>query len=258
MSPARSNEPLSFSSYTIRGLIGAIAMLLPVVVFIRAARITPSISWSYYTNARDLFVGLLFVIGAFMVSYQGRKHTVQKKAASYRKWAGERQEQLVALVGGLAAGATAVAPTAACAEFPCPSDPAGILVPTACRLDPIAMLHYTGAVILFSATVYFCLFAFVRQARAKLKAGQGSPGPKQLRIGVYYFCGWGILVTMAASIVAALTGFNPISNFTFWTETIALELFGFAWLTASHYLPYVTDEAERQQTPVEQAIRQSQ
>jgi hypothetical protein len=39
-------------------------------------------------------------------------------------------------------------------------------------------------------------------------------------------------------------------------EAFALELFGFAWLTASHYLPIVTEKTERRQTPLEQAIRQ--
>jgi len=254
MSPSRSKDPLVFSSYTIRLMIGAIALLFPVVVLLSAPGITPSLSWSYYTGARDLFVGLLFVIGAFLVSYQGHKQTLQKKAAGkFRKWVGENQETFVAMVGGVAAGAAAVAPTAKCFTADC-------LVPT-------AILHYVGATILFAATAYFCLVAFVGRVRAKLAADEGSRAskktakallaPKRLRIGVYLFCGWGIVLIMLASIVAAITRFYPISNFTFWMETVSLELFGFAWLTASHYLPILTDESERKKTPLEQAIRQS-
>jgi hypothetical protein len=249
----KGSENLVFDYHTIRLLIGLIALFFPWVVSIRAAKITPSISWSYYTDARDLFVGLLFVIGAFLISYKGHKPILKKNkvgkfwswvsrfwkgAVHFRIWEKEHEEDLVAWMGGVAAWVTAVNPTAFCVEKICPP-------------DPTSTLHYIGAFILFSTTVYFCLVAFRGQAKAKIKNDQSSSSksendPKKLRIRFYSFCGWGIGAIMLASVVAAYTPFGAMLNITFWSEAAALELFGIAWLVASHYLPFFTDEKERQ------------
>lgn len=253
MNPSRSQENLVFDYHTIRLLIGLIALSFPWLVSIRASKITPSISWSYYTNARDLFVGLLFVIGAFLISYKGHKPRLHKNevgkfwnwvskfwkgAINFRIREREHEEDLVGWVGGIAAGVTAVNPTAFCVEKTCPS-------------DPTAIIHYIGAFILFATTVYFCLVAFRGQVNAKIKineglSGKGGKDPKKLRVRFYSFCGWGIVAIMLGSVVAAYTQFDAISNITFWAEAAALELFGTAWLIASQYLPIVTDERERQ------------
>ena len=251
MKPSESKENLVFDYHTIRLLIGLIALTFPWVVSIRASRITPSISWSYWTNARDLFVGLLFVIGAFLVSYKGHKPTLHRDdVGKFWTWVGKfwtgaidfrikerkHEEDLVSWVGGIAAWVTATHPTAYCYGENCPS-------------DPISNIHYTGAIVLFATTVYFCLVAFRGQANAKIKnegsSGKSGTDPKKLRVRFYSFCGWGIAVIMLGSVVAACTKFDAISNIAFWAETVALELFGIAWLIASQYLPVFTDETER-------------
>lgn len=242
MEPSESKENLVFDYHTIRGLIGLIAISFPLVVILRAGRITDSISWSYHTDARDLFVGLLFVIGAFLISYKGRKPELHendvsrfwkwmsrfwKGAINFRIWERKHEEDLVSLIGGIAAWTTAVCPTTRCIGTDCPD-------------DPISSIHYIGAVVLFSTTVYFCLFAF--RVRAIAKSGNA---PK-IRSTTYVICGWGIAAIMLGLIFLKSTQFGAISNLTFWAETAALELFGFAWLIASQYLPWFTEKTEQQ------------
>ena len=135
-------------------------------------------------------------------------------------------------VGGVAAWVVAVFPTAFCVEN-CPS-------------DPISTIHLIGAIVLFSTTIYFCLVAFINQAKAKIEPGKSGNEPKKLRIRFYSICGWGIAAIMLGSVVAKYIQFDAISNITFWAETAALVLFGIAWLIASQYLPYFTDETEQQ------------
>lgn len=254
MKPSKSNESLTFDSYTIRFLIGLIAISLPWVVKYFASRVTDSISWSYHTNARDYFVGFLFVIGAFLMSYKGHKPTlgdqdisnfwymvskVWSKAIAFRKWEAKHEEDLVGWVGGIAAWVTAVSPTSFCIGINCPS-------------DPISTRHLFGAIFLFATTVYFCLFAFRRQVKNKILEDETKLGviskfaPKKLRLISYLVCGWGILLIMAGLYIVTLKRLDTIPNVTFWAETAALELFGFAWAVASQWLPIFTDWEERQ------------
>ena len=214
-------EGLVFDYHTIRLIIGLIAMLFPLVVRIRAAQITDSISWSYYTDARDFFVGFLFVLGAFLICYKGRNLS----------------ENLVGWAGGIAACVTALSPTSFCTGANCPS-------------DWKSNVHYMGAIVLFSTTVYFCLVAFLGQVNMKIKEDEatGVVGftSKRRRKVVYLCCGWGIAIVMLGLFIMNVFGFNTIKNITYWVETVALELFGIAWAVASQYLPFVTDEVERQ------------
>lgn len=259
---AKSGEKLAFDEYAIRLIIGVLAFILPWVVSLRAWQITPSISWSYHTDARDFFVGSLFVIGAFLISYKGHKHTllhknvgkfwsslnkVWKGAIDFRIWERKHEEDLVSWVGGIAALVTALSPTAFCTAE-CPCEP---LVKSSCASGAASITHYVGAIILFSTTVYFCLVAFRSQAREKIGHEAGLIGgwdPATLRLRTYTWCGWGIAGVMLATILIEKLNLTLIPNLTFWAETVALELFGLAWLIASQYLPGFTGEAQRKKS----------
>jgi hypothetical protein len=152
----------------------------------------------------------------------------------------KHQEDLVSWVGGIAAWATALYPTAYCTDNGCPP-------------DPKSTIHYIAAIILFSTTVYFCLVAFTRRAKNKIyNQNETSEKPRfhpiRLRIRFYCLCGWGIAAIMLSAVVFKLINFDVIPNITFWAETAALILFGIAWLVASQYLPLVTHQKERQKT----------
>jgi len=71
MSTSASQEKLVFDYRTLRLIVGAIAFLLPWVDIWLAGKVSSSISEFYHTNARDVFVGSLFVIGILLVAYKG-------------------------------------------------------------------------------------------------------------------------------------------------------------------------------------------
>ena len=72
-----SNPVISFIN--LRRLIGILGMALPFVCifggFVFAQlEIQPSISFYYYTNVRDVFVGILVGVSMFLISYRGYEH----------------------------------------------------------------------------------------------------------------------------------------------------------------------------------------
>jgi len=60
-----------FNYHTLRTSVGLIALSIPAVVIFFSSETLNSISAYYYTNARDLFVGMLFIVGAFLFAYNG-------------------------------------------------------------------------------------------------------------------------------------------------------------------------------------------
>jgi hypothetical protein len=154
MKTKSSNEKLVFNFRTLRLIIGALAFAFPCAVIALTGTITTSISASYHeAETRDMFVGFLFIIGALLVSYKGHKVVVANGRGS-KLWvlAKRYQEDLVSLVGGLAAIATAIFPTTC----------------NTCTPDTIGRIHTTGAVTMFLAIVYFSLIAFPRSVNEKL------------------------------------------------------------------------------------------
>jgi len=68
---------LVISHLTLRRLVGILGILLPIIVSIgcyasgACTGVEKSISAYYDTNMRDIFVGILFVIGLFLYAYKG-------------------------------------------------------------------------------------------------------------------------------------------------------------------------------------------
>jgi len=300
MAGKRSSEDLLFDYQSLRLIIGALAFAFPAMVFVLAGKVTTSISASYYEpETRNVFVGFLFVIGALLVSYKG--HLLGKPRQKSDKfwawlfsfsWLKTYQEDLISTIGGSAAIFTALYPTAC----------------DGCIMDTRAKVHMTGAFILFSMVVYFCLIAFLRSLNEKLlkhaslrkdknfmarirtlRKNKSQTGRNPLRKfwaflaleaqtflaiagekftkfdeekeaeitfkvadvckaeitrgRVYVACGTFITLTLLVYIVLAvsLPGLIAASKITFIIETIALVLFGVAWITASKlsYFPEI-------------------
>jgi hypothetical protein len=250
MKPAKSEDDkdMVFNPKTLRLLVGLIAFWLPWVVIFFASQVTSSISASYHTNVRDLFVGALFVIGALFVAYNGHQVVLdEKNVGRFWQWLGgfwkdavqfrirERtyEERVVSLVGGLAAILAALFPTA-CDE---------------CTIDLKSRVHGIAAVILFAGVVYFCLVGFLDQVKDALRQTWQKGGRAKLRAWIYLVCGVSIIVIMVAALAAphALTAeIARGRSIMFWAETAALALFGFAWMTASKFLRFLVDEEEEQ------------
>jgi hypothetical protein len=208
MSTSKSSkaEP-KFSSEAIRWLVGFITFALPILVSIFSFTRLTSISASYYTSARDVFVGLLFVLGAFLLVYRGHTQT----------------ENWMANLGGLAAVITALCPT----------------VCDYCLAGPTAYVHALAGNVLFGVTAYFCLGPFKQAAKGKqwIKA--------QRRVKFYTICGYSIIACSIILAIVGLTmtaeikyTWTPI----FWGEFAMLWIFGAAWIVASKWIPWFTDK----------------
>lgn len=70
-----SDSGAVFDYRALRLFVGLVALGLPEVVAFISSTPLSSISASYYTEARDIFIGSLFVIGALLWAYNGREAT---------------------------------------------------------------------------------------------------------------------------------------------------------------------------------------
>lgn len=258
MEPSKSDDSkdLVFDYKALRLLVGVIAFFLPWVVILVTYRATSSISASYHTKVRDIFVGSLFVIGALFVAYNGHKIQVDEKnlgtfwdwlstfwkgARRFRVIEREVEERVVSLLGGIAAIATALCPTAC----------------DLCTQDVKSRIHGIGAAILFSAVVYFCLVGFLYQVKPALKKSWAAGGKAKLRAWIYLVCGWGVAAMMLCSVIAPYLLTSTVArtlSITFWAETVALWLFGIAWMTASKFLRFLVDDEKEQLKLIEVKI----
>ena len=195
-----------FDYRALRLLMGLIAILIAPVVIIISSESLSSISASYYTNARDVFVGSLFIVGAFWWAYKGHmfKQTVISKVAS------------------IAVILVALFPTA-CAT---------------CGPSLASNIHIVAAITFFSILAYFCFGPF----RLNTK---GRGGKRGARSKIYFGCGCVIVGSMLVGLIAHLTMSNEAidaRNIIFWVELSALTAFGVAWLVAGKYFRILVDD----------------
>jgi hypothetical protein len=203
-----TNDNEVFECRTHRLVVGLIALSLPLVVSVLSGERLTSISASYYTDARDWMVGLLFVVGAFLLSYNG--HTTM--------------QSIISKIAAIAAAGIAVFPTGC----------------QTCETSSTTIVHFVCATVLFSSLAYFCLGPF----REKLL---GKGGKKFLRRRIYLACGLTMIACMAgiaaagffipAELIAEL-------RIVYWGEAIALSAFGIAWFVSGKALRIIADEGE--------------
>lgn len=195
------NQSLVISYLALRKIVGVLGLGLPFIVSLGAALVfhqdlQDSISAYYYTGTRDVFVGLLFAIGVFLLSYRGY----------------ERKDSI--------AGNVACAGALGVALFPTTS-------PDADHATPIGVVHYTFAALFFLTLAYFSLFLFT-------KTNQQQPTiRKRQRNGVYKVCGIVMLVCIVLMLAQNLltADFRHQYRTTFVLETAAIVAFGISWLT---------------------------
>jgi hypothetical protein len=193
--------------HAIKFLIGAIAMLLPVIEFGLTSGSITSISASFWFEPgvwpRNIFVGFLFAISAFLLAYNGR--------SEIEMWLGK----------------SAALAAAGIAMFPCAcGDPSREIIPR---------IHVLSAGLMFLVLTCFC-YIFIQRARKK------GYREANVRAFIYALCGIGMIVSILLFIAAA---FGYGEALVFWGETVGLLSFGMSWLTASRVLPYITQPSER-------------
>ena len=169
-----------------------------------------SISDSYHHGgaARDTFVGAMFAISAFMAAYNGLS-----------RWEGV----LARLVAVAALGV---------ALFPGGSIDDGTMAPR---------VHAVASVVMFLSLAGMC---HVFRSRALRKGNR----PADRRAQIYRICAVVMVASMSVVLIDHFTGgliIHRLPRLVFYCEMLALLAFGFAWLAASHVLPWITAPQER-------------
>ncbi len=200
-----STRSLVFSYLTLRKAIGWMAISFPPVLIFGGlllfrTGIQSSISGYYHTGMRDVFVGILFAIGFFLLSYRGYTP------------------------------ADDIAGDLACVFVICVA-----LFPTSpgCNASAIAhiigYIHLAFAALFFLTIIYFSLFLFT-----KTDPNRPPTKNKLRRNKVYRACGYTmslcillilIYKVLPAGLTFPLVSLNPV----FWLESIAVEAFGISW-----------------------------
>ena len=210
MRAAKTKQNPIFDYRALRLLVGLIAFTMPLFALINSSEPISSISGSYHTENRDVFVGLTFMIGALFWAYNGHDLT----------------QKTVSKLAAIAAIITALFPTA-CFD---------------CATDMDSRIHYAAAVFLFLTIAYFCLGPFRMSAI-------GKPGVEsQRRALIYSICGGVIVASLLFALAAQLIWSEEARRalaITFFVEWVSLWAFGVAWFVAGKLIPGIANEHER-------------
>lgn len=197
--------------HTMKLMVGLIALLLAGLTSTLSGGQIDAISDAYHVGgwARDVFIGSLSAIAAFLFSYNGFS----------------RGEMWLSKLAALAAVGIAL--------FPSPYPDFDEIVPH---------VHYISAAVMFISLAVFCLY-FRRRARDK------GHRQALWRSHIYEACALviGACVGLLA-LHFMVDGFftRRIPRFVFAAEAVALSAFALSWLTASLALPVITRPEERQ------------
>jgi heme A synthase len=156
------------------------------------------VSAYYYTGAVAFFVGILFALSLFLITYRG--------------YEGEIADRVVGAVGGCAALGVALFPTAA---------PTGVSEPS-WWATPLRIVHYASAVALFASFIAFAIWLF---RKSNIPRPEDRGPEKRWRNRIYLICGITMIIGVLCSASSLITD-API----FWPETIAIVAFAVSWL----------------------------
>jgi len=236
-----------------RILIGSVALIFPIICLIifwisTQTFIQPtSISVTYHLGTRNVFCGLLFVVGAFLFAYRG--------------W--NTVEYWLANLASLCAITVALAPTSIdfhwTNEFGIPFDECQCIVKTeeVCITNAhafIPYIHQAAAVMLIAVLFIFCWGFYTR---AKEKQKMYPQKTIQRRIRIYFIC----LLAMPASVLWAfgtyfIKGKVVGDPSLFYVEWVCLWAFGFSWLVASKQL-WLLSNTKEEEDAIDEKMRQT-
>ena len=195
---------------TMKFIVGTIAITLAFITNYLAGGDLLSISESYHEGGwpRDIFVGSMFVLAAFLVAYNGSS-----------KW-----EYWLSKTSAMAAIGIAM--------FPCDCEGHDQI---------ITGVHAGSAAVMFLMLAGFCV-VFFRRATAK------ATSQAKARAFIYAACFLVIVSVILVLAIDGLFDVEitrDITRLTFYGERAGLIAFGISWLTASHVLPLINNADER-------------
>src|SRR5262245_43257859 len=134
-----------------RTAIGILGVSLPpLLVFsslVQRQELQSSISAYYFTTARDVFVGILWVIGVFLFFYRYRPRSPEKARTQVASIKSGAADSWLGKVAGVSAVLVALFPTT-----PPPASPV--------QPPQIGMVHGVAAAVLFTCLSFFPLLLF--------------------------------------------------------------------------------------------------
>jgi hypothetical protein len=213
----RGPTPEVISFQATRRAIGWLGILLPFVLilgsllFDNCCVLQPSISHYYYTNMREIFVGVLCSVSLFLFTYKGYTP----------------MDSLAANAAGIFCLGIALFPTNPM-EFPCQQPVVSIVF-----FEGQGLVHYIFAALFFTTLALTSFFLFTKRSKDITRR---TP-EKYKRNVVYRLCA----VAMGLSLLTILLGkfvwkVPAESHLTFWMEALALLAFGVSWLTKGEAL----------------------
>lgn len=193
----------------LRVVVGAIAVLLSPVVYLLADIDGPlrSISFSYWTDSHDIFVGSLIAVGFFLSAYNG--------GGNGRDW-----EYRLSKAACLFAICIALFPTTGL-EGDVPASWVMAIAETFGATTK--MVHDLAAFLLFTCLIILMWF-FSKRALEKGKAGRAK-----------FYRAMSILMAVSIPAIPLIGWLFSITNWFFWLEAWELTLFGVGWLVAGSY-----------------------
>lgn len=200
--PAKNDQIISY--YALRTLIGATGILLPLLLIIGnlVASNTMHIEFSvsdYYDNstAGDILVGVLFVLGFFLMAYKGY----------------DRTDSIAANLG--CAFALGVA-----------------LFPTTSPNNIVHTMHFVFALLLFSVFIFFSIYLFRKTGPGRRTKQKDKRNRVYLTCGIVMIA---CILGIAASMFF-FESFADTWHVVFWLESVALISFGISWVTKAEFL----------------------
>jgi len=205
--------PSVVSAKTLWRLVGCFALFLPLALWLGnllpggCRSVQDSISAYYYTNMRNVFVGVLCAVSLFLFAYNGY----------------EKIDAILSKCASVFALGIAFCPTTYDSAVPM------------CFVGPvntnriIGALHYVSAGAFFGIISSMSLFLFTRTHKGRsLKSA--TPGKKR-RNAVYRVCGIVMIVSLLLIVLYTkwLVKYFQVPSLTFYLESIVLVAFGISW-----------------------------
>ncbi|MDJ0627217.1 MAG: hypothetical protein QNJ44_03065 [Rhodobacter sp.] len=202
--------------YRVRRMLGYLGLALPLTLILGGLPFDisePSLSDYFHTLMRDIFVGIIFAIGVFLLCYTGFRPKSEERFS----------DDLVTTLAGIAALLVAFVPNRGTLNTS--NDPQAlaqhIFGVTACDY-----MHHAAAGTFLLCMAYLAGFRFARTA-------------KPMRRRIYVGCAWiifaGFLLTCVSAGLRKLgtpaqTAFVVDNQLVFWFEAIGVWAFSIAWL----------------------------
>jgi hypothetical protein len=215
-----SKDDYLFSYLLLRQLIGILGITLPFALIIgnrllgNAHWLQPSISHYFYSYMHFAFVGVLFILGAILISYREQEYKLASRVSTF---------------AGVFAFFVAIFPT----KFEWFLGQEYIDIDVLYWKSWFKIIHFGSAGLLFTCFAIFCFVIFQKSDR-DLKPSEFDD-KKKLRNRIYKICGWGIVISIlmigSCTVYEIYMDKNLFTKYsTFIFETTALLFFGISWL----------------------------